>query len=762
MAKKRAHLPGSRSRQRKATSRRKKTAVATSRGKKSPAHSVQRSQKVMKKAGRHATLGAAAKPTPTLLPLLDPNFGWERFEEFAHHFVSLLPKVKDCHRYGTRGSEQKGIDLVAKLPGGREGTYQCRQYKRFTKADVQQTIAEDAYDASHHTIIVACTVGTPIRDEIKRHRKWKLLDATDVVLRIRKMDAEDVRALIASHFGAQWAEDFLGVKVIPTFMSPGLFYRELLNPDRAFHHALPLIGRSRELTELDAFVESADQQVLVLSGVGGSGKSRLVWGFAHKFPERHSDWHARVVTDGVQLTPTSARELPVGSCVIIAEDAHRRNDVRALLSLTKHRPGRTKLILITRPYAVRQLRADISWANLSQMTVLPAGLTRLDRKQLLQLAKDALGPSHANHAEALAGAVGDSPLVLIVAAYFLRREAVDPRLLERHEEFQRLVLDRFAEEASAGFTSGNDAEIARKLLPLVAALQPLPAGNTDVHRMMAQFLRASAVDVARILGQLEAAGVLIRRGGTARIVPDVLADHLLHSASVAAGGMSTGYADSVFDAFHQPFSGAVLTNLAELDWRLRSTTPGADTILDNVWRKIRANFESASHVGRGRLLDSLRDVAHLQPERTFGLIEYAIANPSTVPESGAFAEYFALRSSHSRVMDHLPSILKQIAFHLDYLPRCLDILWILGRDDSRATNPNPGHGMRILLDIAEYDLDKPVAVQAETLNAIEKWMNDADVERHPHSPLDVLDPILERTGISHRSTGARTRWNHLG
>src|SRR4051794_9107715 len=52
-----------------------------------------------------------ARPSATMLPLLDPNFSWERFEEFCHHLVSSLPGVKACNRYGSRGSDQKGIDL---------------------------------------------------------------------------------------------------------------------------------------------------------------------------------------------------------------------------------------------------------------------------------------------------------------------------------------------------------------------------------------------------------------------------------------------------------------------------------------------------------------------------------------------------------------------------------------------------------------------------------------------------------------------------
>jgi hypothetical protein len=753
----------------------KKRRTSTGRGKRKQKKIAPRSRRTLEKSNRRKNrtrsrrpsrrrekLDSPARPTATLLPLLDPNFGWERFEEFCHHLVTLLPGVRDCHRYGTRGSDQKGVDLVARCSRGGEGTYQCRQYERFTRADVQKTVAENEYKAARHTIVVAGVVGTPARDEIKKHKSWELWDATDIATRVRIMDAEAARVLVASHFGADWAEQFLGIKAIPTFVSPGLFYQNLLDPARAFHHALPLIGRSDELAALHAFVESADQQLFVLSGIGGSGKSRLIVELARAFGKRHPDWHLRVVTEGVAVTPDAAREVPVGDCVIVVDDVHRRSDVPAILSMAKLRPGRTKLIFVTRAHAVDRLRADLAWSNLPPATVPLKGLARLDREQTIQLAKEALGPSHATHTEALASAAGDSPLVLVVAAHFLRHKAVDPRILERHEEFRRLVLDRFADEATASFSQGSDRETARKLLPLISALQPISPSSTEVHQALAGFVGSSAPDVARMLGELETAGVLIRRGGLVRIVPDVLADHILHSASVTSAETSTGYADLVFTTFYQSFGSTVLTNLAELDWRLRSTTSGAATILDDVWRNIRAHFESAPHLERGHLLDSLKEVAYLQPDRVLALVEYAIAYPSTVPETGPFADYLAQYSSHSKVLEHIPSVLGHIALHLDYLPRCLELLWELGRDDARATGLNPGHSMRVLVDLAEYDLDKPIAFQTAALNAVENWMNDSDVDEHSHSPLDVLDPILMRTGISHRSTGRAVTMKPFG
>src|SRR5688500_16977099 len=85
-------------------------------------------------------------------------------------------------------------------------------------------------------------------------------------------------------------------------------------------------------------------------------------------------------------------------------------------------------------------------------------------------------------------AVGESALVMLVAAYFLRQQAMDPRLLERHDEFRRLVLDRFVDEATASFADGSDRETAKKLLPVIAALQPIAPARAELRSAVAGFV----------------------------------------------------------------------------------------------------------------------------------------------------------------------------------------------------------------------------------------------------------------------------------
>jgi hypothetical protein len=74
----------------------------------------------------------------------------------------------------------------------------------------------------------------------------------------------------------------------------------------------------------------------------------------------------------------------------------------------------------------------------------------------------------------------------------------------------------------------------------------------------------------------------------------------------------------------------------------------------------------------------------------------------------------------------------------------------LGRDDERNLNSHPVHAIRVLTELAEYDFDKPLEFNRIVLEAVSRWLGQPDVHNHIHSPLDVLDPLLEKSVQSMR------------
>ncbi len=69
----------------------------------------------------------------------------------------------------------------------------------------------------------------------------------------------------------------------------------------------------------------------------------------------------------------------------------------------------------------------------------------------------------------------------------------------------------------------------------------------------------------------------------------------------------TGYADAVFEAFHEGFLSNLLKNLAELDWRITQRDPQT-RLLENIWIRLRETFSARQAHGRRQMLMEMQKV----------------------------------------------------------------------------------------------------------------------------------------------------------
>ena len=705
------------------------------------------------KQQNYATL-PPVDPSPKLLPLNDPNLPWDRFEAFCEAFISCLPGVKKAHSYGGPGSSQKGIDIYADFENGERWAFQCKQRQRFTKTDAKRAIQQTSYTADQFILMLSRQATSGVRDACDSEPDWDVWDVDDISREVREMEIHSSARLVEAHFGPSWRKAFLGLPGLLSFVTPTDFFHQLSNSSALFNHAWELVGRSDHLRQAHEFVESQEQKVAILSGRGGIGKSKILHALAETFDNEHKGTALWFAAESVQLTPDGADYLPFKPCVMIVDDAHRRDDLPALLALSQQRQRQhvTKLFLTCRPHGIDYLKSQLTQGgfDVQEVVVLP-DVKELSREEVIELGRQALGPEFAGLAEQLAAATWDCPLVTVVGGQLLAKRAIDPELLERDEEFGDSVLVRFQEILVGEVGDRIDTEMCKSLLDLIAAVQPVRLDNEKILDCGAEFLGIDRPRLRRSLDILEKAGVLLRRGNTLRIVPDVLADHILHQANVISHGQPTGYADCVFDKFRSLCPIEVLRNLSELDWRLRQSGAPASDLLSSIWQSIWQGFQDASNLGRSMTLGILEKVAVYQPERTLELVEYAIRNPAT--ESGSPEQAQLYGDTHNDVLRQLPALLRQISYTVDYLPRCCNLLWELGRDNDRNLNSNTDHAIRVLAGLGRYAVDKPFIVTRGVLDTIEKLLEDPGSHDHIHSPFDIIDPMLAKSGFSARAEG---------
>ena len=685
-------------------------------------------------------------PYPESLPLNDPNLPWERFEAFCEELISRLPGVKETHRYGRRGSRQRGIDIFANLDNGERWAFQCRQWEKVTKAEAARAIEQTSYQADRFILTLSSQATSAVRDACDGHTNWDVWDVGDISRKVRDMALQSAARLVEGHFGPAWRKAFLGLSGLTPFVAPTGFFGPLLNESALFNHTWQLVGRSDHIRETHEFIESQLQNVAILVGRGGIGKSKILHALAESFDTEHEGIALWFMAEGVPLTQDGADHLPYQPCVVVVDDAHRRGDLPALLALSRQRPHATKLILSCRPQGIGYLKSQLTEGgfDVHEVVDLP-DVNELSRAEVTVLGRQALGTEFEHLAEQLSEATWDCPLVTVVGGQLLAQRAIPPDLLERDEEFRATVLARFRDVLIGEVGDRVDPNLCTSLLNLISGIQPIRLDNEKALDFEADFLGIDSPRLLLSLGALEEAGVLLRRGNTLRIVPDVLADHILHQVSITPQGQKTGYADTIFHQFASLCPTEVLRNLSELDWRLRRSGAQASGLLSGIWQNIEQEFEDASNAVRCRILRILEDIAVYQPEKTLELVEYAIRNPAITSEDPEWSRVYEF--THNDVLCHLPTLLRRISYTLDFIPRCFSLLWELGRDDARELNSSPDHPMRVLADLASYDIGKPFVVSHLMLDALEKLFEEPSSHEHLHSPLDIINPMWEKTDI---------------
>jgi hypothetical protein len=457
--------------------------------------------------------------------------------------------------------------------------------------------------------------------------------------------------------------------------------------------------------------------------------------------------------DGIPLTNDALGELPSWPTLIVADDAHRRDDLKLLVDFAARAQHSVRLLFSLRPQAVDVVRGMFSRANYNPSEIHSfAELKELDRAEVRLLAEQALGAGFKHLADKLVQVTWDCPLITVVGGQLLATKAIEPALLANDADFNFIVLERFQEEMLGNIGPGN-LELRHEVLKLVSACAPIYPEEEIFLATASTFIGCSREELVKAIGELEAAGILLRRGRSLRITPDVISDHILGKACVAANRISTGYGDRVFFAFVQCNPERVLRNLAELDWRLRRGANVNGALLTEIWAEVGRQYANGTAVQKIRILEMTKVAAYFQPGPALELIEKALRRPTAKGKGPKDAAYGAALASKARAV--IAASLRDIAYNSSHLADCCELLWRMGREDSRPISPFPDHPIRRLQDIGAYEQSKPVAYHAMFVNLACEWLEAKDAASYKHTPIPVFETILEKHGETTRYYGDR-------
>jgi hypothetical protein len=512
----------------------------------------------------------------------------------------------------------------------------------------------------------------------------------------------------------------------------------LLDSDRLFHHGHVLVGRDGELNGLVAAVRDPDRRVVALAARGGAGKTRLLLALDDCLTAEGLT--VRWVAQEARLDAVALTEIPDGPAVVIVDDAHRRNDLGGLLRRLAARPDVT-LVVAARPHGLRRIEIAVTQAGHDDASWLTKqGLERLDREAARALATEAVG-RQSDDVLALADATVGFPLLTVVGGHLLARDRLRPGQLAAHEAYRNQILDRWTEESVGALHGEFEPAVVRRALATLAALAPYREDG-DLAAEVAGFLQISPEEFTRLTGELEAVGLLDRRGSLLRVVPDVFADELLRREAVTATDRPSGFVDALFDAFPSQAT-TVLRSVAEVNLRLRIQGSEVD-LLGVVWQKLRDDLLGGGAVHRLEWLSALAEIGFYQPERMLALAGDVLDDPVEPEARGTL--YRQDVTQHE--VDHAAAArLREVAHHLEYLPEACELLWQLGRDDDCEPTPRGGHPLSVLSELVGYEPGKPLAYQQAVVDRVAAWLAaNPSAGAAGVTPLGLLTPVTAKSG----------------
>lgn len=517
------------------------------------------------------------------------------------------------------------------------------------------------------------------------------------------------------------------------------FFHALLRRDVLFSHELNLVGRNTELSSLETFANS-DKKVAVLMGRGGIGKSKLLLEFAKKQQAGTGDW-ARVlfVRENFVLTTETISLLPAGRSILIVDDAHRYTSLPNLLSIfNSPRKDEIKVVLSIRPRGKEFIDGVLAHSNLllNEIERFPE-LNDLKKVDLEKIVESIVGDDSAL-VKYIVGMTRDCPLAAVIASKLIRDKKLHPYKINKSDEFQRTVLDRFIDELKG--ENYSNPGVVDKLLKYLSVLAPVRLNNEELRKQLSELLACPIFDIVKAFDAMEEKGVLIRRGTLARLAPDLLSDHILHSACIAKDGSSTEFADHVYDKFKSTLAKNILKNISEVEWRAKQNGSAVD-LLGSVWKKIHEDFKKSDHYERTKILEEIEESAYYQPDKALGLVKYAIKAPARPnPKKQLYGDFW----KHHHVVEKIPSILKKIAFNLEYVTPACEILWEIAKTDERELNPHPQHSVRILKELAEYQVGKPLVYNRKVFTFLKETVAKKNNFAYRYTPLNILEEFLAK------------------
>lgn len=651
----------------------------------------------------------------------------EAFQRFTQDLVCALhPDAREVRAAGKSGHDQDGSDILTILADGRRLSFQCKRVTRFGPADVRAAVRAHTLPADQKILVLSRTASPQAANAVRALPDWSLWDKDDLSRLIRDRLSPLARRTIVDKYFPGQRYTLLGDPNPGAWQTPEEFFAPFSGTYATFSHDWDLIGRDDEVDEVMRRLQSDTERIVLLLGAGGSGKSRILKSIVERL-------HATKHRAPLFLSPTETLDamaletLGTGPEFVIVDDAHDRSDLRGLFAYAAHPDRDIRVLLAARPYARAQLRGQAGeFARGGAVAEVP--IRPLEFDDTTKLAAQVLQRfgGAPEFAEPIARATRDCPLVTVLAGRIAVEENLPLALAQNTDAFRDTILGKFAKIVTGELALPGEQKTFTDILKLISLVQPFSIEDAAFLELASNIAGVPRDKVSVTLRMLIEGGVLYRRGTQYRLMPDLLGDYIIEQTCIGADDRLDSFADQVFAAAVPPLLGHVLVNLGRLDWRRASGDPAKSNLVAHLWRAL--NVTNAHH---NSALEAAIAAAVYQPRNALD---------------------FVTRQWRAGVRyDELVKIVRNAAYHLEYVGEACNLLWEMGRTDDRDQGQFPSHAMRNLRELCAVEPDKPLAVNREVVDFGLSMLDRSDAFDTLYTPFDFLKGILSGAGHTTKS-----------
>jgi len=201
----------------------------------------------------------------------------------------------------------------------------------------------------------------------------------------------------------------------------------------------------------------------------------------------------------------------------------------------------------------------------------------------------------------------------------------------------------------------------------------------------------------------------------------VLADHILLSHFFDPKTKRADYQSQIIEPFLALKPKEILTNLAEAEVKGESREAGL--LLGHKLGELHRVVDSEGNIARLTVLDWLEDVAYLRPDETMAIVAHVVDGPELPPETYPEHRWGPYTVDHAMVLGKAVDILNRTIYR-GSLRDAVAYLYKIARYRPDATEYDRVRekARKALVEIAQFGLRKPYAVQLALLAMIPDWL----------------------------------------